>query len=136
MTERICKIVPWPVNRLCKNVTKLIYVLNPTKVAVEKRLSTINNQIANIKSNAIPAAQRAARLASKSIADLDAKRQSVQDQLDHKTLHLADDAARADLKLKAKALGEARKIVADARRADNRVKGYLCVWKKQGKCTA
>jgi hypothetical protein len=85
--------------------------------------------IADLKSQTIASAQANLNSATQLIVDLDKRLQSTREEFEKGTLQGAVSIARRELPLKAKALSETRKIAAEARRADARVRGFLAVWK-------
>lgn len=142
VTKRVkegCKVVKDAPGRIagekCNEVTKTMIELaeNEDKISQLKNLSNatalVEKNIADLKSQAIASAHANLNSATQLIVDLDKRLQSTREELEKGTFQGAVSIARQELPLKAKALSEARKIAAEARRADARVRGFLAVWK-------
>jgi hypothetical protein len=100
----------------------------------EPLITALRSQIITIRTRTIADTQRKLQEAQQQVLNLDAQLQDAQNKLQKKVLQTAVSIARAELALKAHLLNEARKRVADVQRVNNRVKRYVCVWKKDSKC--
>ncbi len=136
VTKKVCNSLPWPAGDLCKNVTKTVEVVNQQKQNILGQVTSIETQISALNSKAIVDTHAKLTDASALVSKLDDQLQTAHNNLQKNILQTAVKIAEADFALKAHLLTEAQKHMAEAQRADARVNGYLCVWKKDAKCSA
>jgi len=135
VTSRVCNNLG-PLKTLCKNVTNPIKVANKAKQNILNQVTDLQNQVVTLRTKTATDAQRKLQEAQQQLANLDTQLEDARTKLQKKVLQTTVDVARAELALKSHLLQEARKRVADVQRVDNRVKGYLCVWKKDSNCNS
>jgi hypothetical protein len=114
----------------CDLVKKTREIANPVKHNLLKEVSSLNDQLNDLRDHTIVSAQVELATASQAIVNLDKRLQIVREGLQKKTYEAAVSVTRAVLKSTSAALYEKRKDAANARRAYSRVKGNLAVWKK------
>jgi hypothetical protein len=136
VTDQVCKSLPWPAGDLCKKVTKTVESVNQQKQNILGQVTSIEKQIVNLKTQTIIDTHAKLADATALVAKLDDRLQTAHNNLQKNILQTAVKIAEADFALKAHLLTEAQKHVAEAQRADARVNGYLCVWKKDAKCSS
>jgi hypothetical protein len=119
-----CKLSP-----SCRAHTEFRKVTNPVKQDLIENLTSLQNQLDDLRTNVKSAAQDRLVLATQRITNLDAKLQQTRVDLERGALHAAFDLARAGLQVKMKTLFETRKALAEARRANALVMSRLAVWR-------
>ncbi|MBY5445716.1 hypothetical protein HFO93_19965 [Rhizobium leguminosarum] len=116
-------------------VTNIICKYDPTGVckralgAAENELKAAEDRLNFIQNTAIKQANDAIASFNKTIGDLDNRVQETRTQIQKGTYQLAIKEAQAEVRVAGPILDTARKGVAVAQRADNRLKSLLAVWR-------
>jgi len=135
VTSRACEALG-PLRQICRDVTNTVNVPNRVRENLLNQATALQNQLISIRTSTVTETQRKLQQAQQQLLALDTQLRDARSKLQKKVLQTAVDLARAEFALKAHLLQEARKRVADVQRVNNRMKGYVCVWKKDSKCSS